>query len=290
MRAVAYGMLGSSAEAEEAVREALAAREARRLSGAEGTGTGTGSDTDSVADSDAGEMTAAVARACLARLRSRESRREDPWDPWDPRTAGEPGSPRRSEEAALETLPPSERVAFVLHEMFAAPVEGIAPIVDRTPAATRQLVSRARTRVRGTEEMPEPDLPRQREVVAALLAAARGGDPDTLRALLDPDVLLRADAEAARSGATTAHGARAVAESLAERARTARMALMDGAACLVDAPDGPEGGPEGGPGGGPGGGPRAVIAFTVIEGRVTAADILMDPSHLGRLGLRAPAQ
>ncbi|MFF5935315.1 sigma factor-like helix-turn-helix DNA-binding protein [Streptomyces sp. NPDC012508] len=246
-QAVAYRLLGSSDEADEAVREA------RRLG-------------DTTADA-----TAAVARICLTRLRSRAARREDPWDPW---SNGEPAGrpPHRSEEAALETLAPAERVAFVLHDMFAVPVDDIAPVLERTPAATRQLVSRARTRVRGTEEMPEPDLARHREVVAALLAAVRDGDPAGLRELLDPDVLLRADAEAVRSGAATAHGPTAVAVHLAERAGAARLALVDGAAGLVmTAPDG---------------GPSAVIAFTVIEGRVTAADILMDRNHLDSLDVQ----
>ncbi|MFG2773729.1 sigma factor-like helix-turn-helix DNA-binding protein [Streptomyces sp. NPDC048350] len=251
-QAVAYRLLGSSDEADEAVREA------RRLG-------------DATADATPADATAAVARICLTRLRSRAARREDPWDPW---STGEPAGrpPHRSEEAALETLAPAERVAFVLHDMFAVPVDDIAPVLERTPAATRQLVSRARTRVRGTEEMPEPDLARQREVVAALLAAVRDGDPAGLRELLDPDVLLRADAEAVRSGASTAHGPTAVAVHLAQRAGAARLALVDGAAGLVTtAPDG---------------GPSAVIAFTVIEGRVTAADILMDRNHLDSLDVQ----
>ncbi|MEU6987042.1 sigma factor-like helix-turn-helix DNA-binding protein [Streptomyces sp. NPDC046324] len=253
-QAVAYRLLGSSDEADDAVREA------RRLG-------------DVTADATA-DATAAVARICLNRLRSRAARREDPWDPW---STGEPGRPPHrseeaaSEEAALETLAPAERVAFVLHDMFAVPVDEIAPVLERTPAATRQLVSRARTRVRGTEEMPEPDLARQREVVAALLAAVHDDDPVGLRALLDPDVLLRADAEALRSGAATVHGPPAVAVHLAERARSARLALVDGAAGLVTAPDA---------------GPTAAIAFTVIEGRVTAADILMDRNHLDSLDVQ----
>ncbi|MEU9994288.1 RNA polymerase subunit sigma-70 [Streptomyces sp. NPDC050848] len=229
-RAIAYRLLGSSAEADLAVREAT-------------------TDVD-------------VARVCLGMLRAREALRRDPWDPW---AADEP-----REFAALETLTPAERVAFVLHDMFAVPIDRIAPVVDRTPAATRQLVSRAATRVRGTEEMPEPDLPRQREVVAALHAAARDGDSDAVRALLDPDVLLRGDADAARAGATTAHGAQAVSERLADRARTARPALIDGAAGLV----------------GTVAGATVVTAFTVIDGRVTAVDVLMDPDHLGRLDVQ----
>ncbi|MFE7805709.1 sigma factor-like helix-turn-helix DNA-binding protein [Streptomyces sp. NPDC057430] len=274
-QAVAYRLLGSSDEADDAVREA---RGARRLDDTAAdtpapdtpvrdTTSAVTTPPDSTApDTTSAVTTAAVARACLARLRSRAARREDPWDPWSAAESGR--TPHRSEDAALETLTPAERVAFVLHDMFAVPVDEIAPVLERTPAATRQLVSRARTRVRGTEEMPEPDLARQREVVAAVLAAARDGELLALRELLDPDVLLRADTEAVRSGAAAAHGPTAVAARLAERARSARMALVDGAAGLVAAP---------------GGGPIAVIAFTVIEGRVTAADVLMDPNHLDRL-------
>ncbi|MFF9915037.1 sigma factor-like helix-turn-helix DNA-binding protein [Streptomyces sp. NPDC013457] len=277
-RAVAYRLLGSPDEADHAVREARSAPDARRpgdpaaeAAAAPGStvpdATMTGS---TVPDADATTpgLTAAVARVCLARLRSRAARQEAPWDPWSATESGR--TTDRSEEAALETLTPAERVAFVLHDMFAVPVDEIAPVLERTPSATRQLVSRARTRVRGTEEMPEPDLARQREVVAAVLAAARDGELLALRELLDPEVLLRADTEAVRSGAATAHGPAAVAARLAARAGSARMALVDGAAGLVAAPEG---------------GPGAVIAFTVIEGRVTAADILMDPDHLDRLAV-----
>lgn len=268
-RAVAYRLLGSSDEADDAVREARGAQEARRLgdttaeaaTGAPGTGPALATAPDPVT---------AVARVCLARLRSRAARQEAPWDPWSAAESGR--TPDRSEEAALETLTPAERVAFVLHDVFAVPVDEIAPVLERTPAATRQLVSRARTRVRGTEEMPEPDLARQREVVDAVLAAARDGDLLALRELLDPDVLLRADTAAVRSGAATAHGPTAVAARLAERAGSARTALVDGAAGLVAAQED---------------GPGAVIAFTVIEGRVTAADILMDANHLDRLSVES---
>ncbi|MEU6880140.1 sigma factor-like helix-turn-helix DNA-binding protein [Streptomyces sp. NPDC046712] len=249
LREVAYRLLGSFGRADAAVREA-----ALHL-GRSG--------------SPARDETMAVARVCLDMLRSREGRRDDPWDPWG---AGEPGQATDPEErallAALDRLTPAERLAFVLHDMFAVPLEEIAPVVERTPAATRQLAARARRRVQGTEEMPEPDLPRQREVVAAFLAAARSGDVDALLALLDPDAVLRADAEAVRAGASAAHGALPVAESFAGRARSERLALVDGAAGLVWAPAS---------------GPRSVIAFTVLDGRITAVDVLMDPAHLDRL-------
>ncbi|MFJ3584808.1 RNA polymerase subunit sigma-70 [Streptomyces sp. NPDC090127] len=244
-RAIAHSLLGSSAEAAEAVREARTEADA-----------GVDGDTD---------VDIGVARACLRRLRAREARRRDPWDPW---AGDEPG-----EFAALDALTPAERVAFVLHDMFAVPVDRIAPVVERAPAATRQLVSRAATRVRDTEELPEQDLTRQREVVAAVLTAARAGDRHALRALFDPDVLLRADAEAVRAGATPAHGAGPVADHLAERARTSRPALVDGAAGLAGLAEAEEGTV------------RSVVSFTVIDGRVTAVDVLMDPAHLDRLAV-----
>ncbi|MFD9032420.1 sigma factor-like helix-turn-helix DNA-binding protein [Streptomyces sp. NPDC059567] len=260
LRAVAYKLLGSFGKADDAVREAE-----QRLSR-----TGPEHSDEDIVDPGR-RLIAAVARVCLDMLRSRESRREDPWDPWG---AGEPGRSADPEERALlaflDTLTPSERLAFVLHDMFEVPFEAIAPIVERTPAAARQLAARARRRVQGTEEMPEPDLGRQREVVAAVLDASRRDDADALLALLGPDVVLRADAEAIRNGATTAHGAQRVAEGLADRARSARIALVDGAAGLVWAPTGT---------------PRSVLAFTVLDAHVTAVDILMDPGHLHRLAV-----
>ncbi|MBT2441035.1 sigma-70 family RNA polymerase sigma factor [Streptomyces sp. ISL-36] len=344
LRAVAYRMLGSFGEAEDAVQDAWL-----RLSRS-----GTRSPEASGVEDLSGRLTVIVARDCLDRLRSRVARREEPWDPW---AAGEPGEPHRPEQATdpeqqalladplgaallavQDTLTPAERLAFVLHDMFAVPFEEIAPLLDRTPAATRQLASRARLRVQGTEEMPEPDLPRQREVVAAFLAASRDGDADALLALLDPDVTLRADAEALQAGVTAAQGARAVAECLAGRARAARLALVDGAAGLAWVPDGepPVAEERAGPGlpgpdfAGPGlpwpgttrpglpapgttspgltspgrtepgrtepgraapgfTGPAlavpdlTVLEFTVLDGRITAIDVLADAGHVGRL-------
>ncbi|MET9434128.1 sigma factor-like helix-turn-helix DNA-binding protein [Streptomyces sp. NPDC006551] len=281
LRAVAYHLLGSLDEADEAVREAWSRLGRSAPKGAGGP--------DAADDLDAG-LTTAVARVCLTVLRAREARRENPWDPW---ASGEPGRPHRPEEvtdpeqralladtggpallSVLDTLPPAERLAYVLHDVFALPIEEIAPVVEHTPAVTRQLAARARRRVRGTEEMPEPDLPRQREVVVAFLAAARAGDVDALLRLLDPDVVLRADAEAVRTGVAAGHGARAVARTFAGLSGTARDALVDGAAGLVRAPVGK---------------PETVFAFTVIEGRVTAIDALADPPHLARLDVRLPA-
>ncbi|MEU8617974.1 RNA polymerase subunit sigma-70 [Streptomyces sp. NPDC048623] len=202
-----------------------------------------------------------LAAFCLDRLRAREARRPVLRDPWD---APAPGDP-------LDALTPSERLAFVLHEDFAVPYDTIAPLVTLTPAATRRLVARARRRVEGTEELPAPDPERQREVVTAFLAAARANDLDGLLALLDPDAVLRADAEAVRNGAAPAHGAAAVAHRVAGRVREARTALVNGAAGLLwTAEDGE---------------PKAVLRFTVLEGRVTAVDALADEAHLSRLAL-----
>ncbi|MFD7980777.1 sigma factor-like helix-turn-helix DNA-binding protein [Streptomyces sp. NPDC059071] len=234
LRTVALRLLGSSEAADEVLRTAT----------------------------DAGRLSE-VAGLCLDRLRSRESRRPAVRDPFD--ASGAPGGD------VLDTLTPSERLAFVLHEDFGVPYDDIAPVVDRTPAAARQLVARARRRVEGTEEMPEPDPERQRQVVAAFLAAARADDVEALVALLDPDAVLRADAEAVRNGAAPAHGAPAVAHRVAGRGHEARLALVDGAAGLMwAAADGK---------------PKAVLRFTVLEGRVTAVDALADGPHLDRLEL-----
>ncbi|MFI8963552.1 sigma factor-like helix-turn-helix DNA-binding protein [Streptomyces sp. NPDC053493] len=273
--AVAHRLLGSSAEADEAVRAvthvvtgtAPGAGTAPAAAPARSAATGSGD--SAPASGDSADDLLAVARFCLDRLRSREAMRpapRDPWDQWPERGTDGTG------QDVLDTLTPSERVAFVLHEDFSLPYEEIAPLVDRTPTAARRLVARARRRVEGTEEMPEPDLPRQREVVLAFLAAARAGGTEALLALLDPDVVLRADAEAVRNGAAPAHGAPAVAHRVAGRAQEARPALVDGATGLMwTTPEGE---------------PKAVLRFTVLEGHVTAIDALADRSHLDRLDLR----
>jgi RNA polymerase sigma factor (sigma-70 family) len=216
---VAYRMLGSHAEADDAVQEAWL-----RLSR---------SDADAIENFD-GWLTTVVARVSLNMLKSRMARREEPLE------AREPVSPADPEQDALladsvglallvvlDTLAPAERIAFVLHDMFAMPFDEIAPIVARTPAAARQLASRARRRVRGSDAAP--DVTRQREVVDAFLAASRGGDFQALISLLDPDIVLRADAAAARMGAPgELRGADAVAATFSGRAQGARPALMDG--------------------------------------------------------------
>ncbi len=258
LRAVAYRMLGSSNGADDAVQEAWL-----RLSRSDSSGV----------ENLAGWLTTVVARVCLDMLRSRAARHEEPWDPHGPGTI-EPSSEIDPEHDALlgdsvglallvvlETLAPAERVAFVLHDMFAVPFDDIAPIVGRSPAAARQLASRARRRVQGAS-VPDADLSRQREIVNAFLAAARGGDFDALLAVLDPDV---------RAGASSElRGAAEVAGTFAGRARVARPALIDGAVGLVWAP---------------GGRPRVVFGLTITGGRIVEIDLIADPDRLRELDL-----
>src|SRR6266700_3091914 len=194
LRAVAYRMLGTTSEVDDAVQETWL-----RLSR---------SDTSAV-ENLGGWLTTVVARVCLDMLRSRKSRREEPMGPHVPEPVANDEHQRDTEIAdsvgaallvVLETLAPAERLAFVLHDMFAVPFEEIAPIVGRTPAAARQLASRARRRVQGTPSVPDVDLSRQRTIVDAFLAASRGGDFEGLLAVLDPDVVFRADHAAQRLG------------------------------------------------------------------------------------------
>ena len=275
LRAVAYRMLGSLTEADDAVQESWL-----RLS-----------------RSDAGEignlggwLTTVVARVCLDMLRSRKSRREEPWDVFvpDPVISREDGvDPEHQALLAdsvglallvvLDTLTPAERLAFVLRDMFAMPFGEIAPIVGRTEAATRQLASRARRRVQGAPVAPDPDLGRQREVVNAFLAASRGGDFDALVSVLDPDVVLRADRGAVPgSGSHEVRGAANVASQALTFSRlgagggTVRPALVNGAAGLVATRDGQ---------------PFSVLGFLVSGGRIVEIDILADPERLSRLDL-----
>ncbi|MEK9524153.1 RNA polymerase subunit sigma-70 [Streptomyces venezuelae] len=261
LRAVAFRLLGTSEEADAAVEDVRRTWPDRDTPVAPGP---VPTPYDPVE---------ALARACLDRLRSRESHRERPWDPWDPWASGVPRDPRGPGEpppAALDGLTPPERLAFVLHDEFSVPYERIGPLLDRTPAAARRLAGRARYRLREAEEMPEWDPPRQRTAVAAFLTAARSGDTAALRALLDPDAALRADATAERTGTAAAHGAAAVAEAVGPRAGAARKALVDGAAGLAWPAEGA---------------PRLVLVFTVLEDRITAIDALADEDHLARLDL-----
>jgi RNA polymerase sigma factor (sigma-70 family) len=274
LRAVAYRMLGSVSEADDAVQEAWL-----RLSRA---------DTGSV-ENLGGWLTTVVARVCLNMLRSRESRREEPLDVHmpDPIISHADGADPEQEAlladsvglallVVLDTLTPAERLAFVLHDMFAVPFEDIAPMIERSPAAARQLASRARRRVQGQAPAPDPDLTRQREVVDAFLAAAREGDFDALVAVLDPDVVLRADGGTARARQTVViHGARAVAEQAALAKRLApfgRPALVNGTAGVVTTAAGRV---------------LSVMGFTVAHGKIVAIDVLYDPERLAELDLAA---
>ncbi|HEX4251519.1 MAG TPA: RNA polymerase sigma factor SigJ [Pseudonocardia sp.] len=274
LRAVAYRMLGSLAEAEDAVQESWL-----RLSRA---------GTDDVRNL-GGFLTTIVARVCLNMLRSRSSRREEPLDVHvpDPVVSGAAGMDPEQQVlladsvglallVVLQTLAPAERLAFVLHDMFGMPFDEIAPIVDRSPTAARQLASRARRRVQGAAPEPEADPVRQRQVVDAFLAAARGGDFEGLVAVLAPDVVLRADSGASAAGvgaSTVIHGAEQVATqalSFSRFARFARHALVNGDAGLVNIVEGR---------------PRAVMGLTVRDGRIVEINILADPERLNRIDL-----
>ncbi len=281
LRAVAYRMLGSVAEAEDAVQEAWL-----KLSRA---------DTDDVQNL-GGWLTTVVARVCLDMLRSRASRREEPIgvhvpDPIvsGPIVSGAHGfDPEREAVLAdsvglallvvLETLAPAERLAFVLHDMFSMPFEEIAPIVGRTPATARQLASRARRRVQGAAALPDPDLNRQRTVVEAFMAASRGGDFDALVAVLDPDVVLRADAGTVGTGTRLVRGAAEVAgqaitfNRLQAPGARSRLALVNGSVGIVSDR---------------GGRVFAVLGMTISGGRIVEIDILADPQRLARLDLAA---
>jgi RNA polymerase sigma-70 factor, ECF subfamily len=272
LRAVAYRMLGSLSEADDAVQDAWL-----RLSR-----------TDAGEVEDLGAwLTTVVARVSLNMLRARNARRVEPLGPHVPdpivdRADG--GDPEHEALLAdsvglallvvLETLTPAERLAFVLHDMFAMPFDEIAPMVERSPEAARQLASRARRRVRRTAPVVDADLAIQWEVVDAFLAAARDGDFDALVAVLDPDVVLRADGGAVRAGASQeVRGARAVAGQALLWSRvdlTMRRALVNGAAGMVAIRDGQ---------------PFAVSAITVRGGKIVELDILADPERLAQLDL-----
>ncbi|CAL9660551.1 ECF RNA polymerase sigma factor SigJ [Streptomyces sp. enrichment culture] len=277
LNAVAYRMLGSLAEAEDAVQEAWL-RLGRANPGEIGNL--------------GGWLTTVTGRICLDLLRSRTARREQPMDEtFVPDPVLRPLSRADPEQEALhadsvgvamlvvlDRLEPDERLAFVLHDMFAVPFEDIAPVVERTAAATRQLASRARRRVRDATPPSEPDLGRQKEVLDAFMAAARGGDFESLVAVLHPDVILRADAGALVRGATvskTLRGAKAVAESALMFARytaAARTVLVNDAPGLVSVVDGRI---------------RSVMSVTVTDGRITGMYILADPERLERLEVPA---
>jgi RNA polymerase sigma factor (sigma-70 family) len=273
LRRVAYRMLGSASEADDALQEAWL-----KLSR---------SGADEV-DNLAGWLTTIVARVCLDMLRSRASRREQPLSA----VAEAPSEVSLEEDLALadatgpallivlEMLAPAERVAFVLHDMFNLPFEEIAPIIARTPAATRQLASRARRRVRGVEA-PLAGIEQHRELVSAFLAASRDGDFDRLVAVLSPDAVLRADDLAVTTAAANQRrgapslapeirGASPVAEVFKGRARAALPAVINGEAGAVWAA---------------GAQIRAAFLFTIVRGKITGIDVIMNTEHLAELAV-----
>src|SRR5215204_4199941 len=274
LRAVAYRMLGSISEADDALQEAWLRLSRSCTSGVENLG---------------GWLTTVVARICLDMLRSRSSKREEPLGVRvpEPIVSREGGIDPEHEAlladsvglallVVLETLSPTERLAFVLHDMFGVPFEEIASIVGRSPGAARQLASRARRRVRGAAISADAGLACQREAVDAFLAASREGDFEALLAVLDPDVVLRIDGGAVRAGLSReVRGVRAVAEQTLTFSRLSpfvRPALVNGAAGVVVAPRGR---------------PFAVMGFTVRRGKIVEIDVLADPARLRQLDLLA---
>jgi RNA polymerase sigma-70 factor, ECF subfamily len=269
LQAVAYRMLGSASEAEDAVQEAWL-----RLSR---------SDTAAV-ENMGGWLTTVVARVCLDMLRSQRARREDYFGSWlpEPVVSIESGPEDEAVLAdsvglallvVLDTLTPAERLAFVLHDMFAMPFEEIAPILDRSTEASRQLASRARRRVRGASPRTDPDLREQRRVVDAFLAASRAGDFERLLEVLDPDVVFRVDAGGIPPRARPpVEGAEAVAAQILERgaplAGFARPAIVNGNAGVIVIPHER---------------PVAVVGFVVADGRIAEIDVVADPAKLRRL-------
>lgn len=270
LRAVAYRMLGSVTDADDALQEAWL-----RVSRA---------DTSDV-ENLAAWLRTIVARVCLNMLRARKARSEEPLDVHVPDPIVSLDDDKRPDQEAvladsvglamlvvLETLSPAERLAFVLHDMFGVPFDEIAPMIERSPVAARQLASRARRRVRGEAHVPDPDIARQRTVVDAFFAAARNGDFDALIAVLDPDVILRSDGGQARPGQTLVlRGARAVAEQAGlarQLSPFVRPALVNGAAGVVVAMRDKA---------------QFVMAFTVTGGRIVTIDVLADPERLAEI-------
>jgi RNA polymerase sigma-70 factor (ECF subfamily) len=272
LQAVAYRMLGSLSEADDAVQESWLRLSRSDASGIENLG---------------GWLTTVVARVCLDMLRSRKSWREQSLE--EPSTP-EPAASREDEIdpereslladsvglallVVLDKLAPAERIAFVLHDMFGVPFDEIASIVGRSPTAARQLASRARRRVQGPVTAPDSDLTRQREVVNAFLAASRDGDLDALLAVLDPDAVLRADRAATPAGAPReVHGAAAVAKQFLGRAKLARPALVNGSVGVVFAPRGRL---------------LVVLNLTITGGKIVEIEGVADPARLRKLDLAA---
>lgn len=273
LKAVAYSMLGSLAESDDAVQETWL-----RLAGTEAD------DIDNLG----GWLTTVVGRICLDMLRARRLRREDPLESRlpDPVVIEETSVPEQQAVMAdsiglallvvLESLKPAERLAFVLHDVFDMPFEQIAPIIDRTPVAARKLASRARQRVRGAVPEPDPDVVAQRRVVDAFVAAASSGDFDALLAILDPDVVLRGDSgKALPGGLRVLIGAEAVAGQAVTFRRmapvcTTQPALINGMAGLVNTIDGVL---------------ISIMSFTVVRQKIVMIDMLSDPERLAHLDL-----
>ncbi|MFE6835046.1 sigma-70 family RNA polymerase sigma factor [Streptomyces sp. NPDC057705] len=273
LRAVAYRMLGSLSEAEDAVQEAWLRLSRSDAGAVENLG---------------GWLTTVVGRVCLDMLRSRTTRREDPLHDQDgqvripdPVVSRADGLDPEQEVlladsvgialmVVLETLAPAERLAFVLHDLFAVPFDDIAPVLGRSAATTRQLASRARRRVQGAAPAPDPDRARLRAVVDAFLVASRGGDFEALVAVLDPDVVARSDGGALRPGLVRRGAADVASQAItfARFAAAARPVLVNGIPGVVAMAEG-----------------RAisVMAFTIRDGRITALDILTDPERLARI-------
>ena len=269
LRGVAYRMLGSLSEAEDAVQEAWLRISRTDANAIENLG---------------GWLTTVVARICLDVLRSRSRQREDSLDgaPWALILNSQRGDDPETEAVladsvglalmvVLERLRPAERIAFVLHDIFDVPFDTIAPIVGRTAAATRQLASRARRRVQGGAAADDADLVEQRAVVEAFLAASRSGDFDALLALLDPEVVLRADRTAVSAGGPAeAHGATTIAKRFFRRAERVRAALVNGRVGAVLAPWGRL---------------LMILEFTITNGRITAISVIADPTRLPQIEL-----
>ena len=278
LQAVAYRMLGSLHEADDAVQESWLRLNRSDVSGV---------------DNLRGWLTTVVARVCLDMLRSRKSRREEPLPAHEPELSAIHAEGLDPEQEAvladsvglallvvLDNLAPAERVAFVLHDMFDLSFDEISSIVRRSPTAARQLASRARRRVRGAA-VPDTDGSRQREIVDAFLAAARGGNFAALLAVLDPEIVARADAAAVQWSAAqraagtpklapAVRGAEAVAQTFSGTAQAAQLALVNGAPGLVWAP---------------GGRPRAAMRFTIVHGKIVEIDLIADPEHIRQLDL-----
>lgn len=267
LNGVAYKMLGSRSDAEDAVQESWFRLNRSDVSAVENMRSW---------------LTTVVARVCLDMLRTRKSRREHPLEPGAHSTPVMAGSAPNPEHEAvladsvgvamlvvLETLSPAERVAFVLHDMFDVPFDEIAAIIGRSSEAARQLASRGRRRVRGVSTVPQRDSNRRAEVVKAFLQASRHGNFDTLLALLDPQAVVRADAAAVQTGAPAqVYGAAAVARTFAGRARAAQVALIDESPGLVWVNAGEV---------------RVVFAFTIVDEKITAIDLIADRAKIEAL-------